>query len=222
MRVRRILAIVVLALGIAVPFAAADPIAITSGSAVMGGGPGGHGSISLTGPDGFSFSGFLSSDGSFGPKLCSPCAGGTSFSLGGTFSGLDLSIAAVNFKGVTYTDVNGLLSPSGVSVFFAGGPLVAPPVTLDSVLLTAPVSLNGTFSLATSEQGPFTSGTFAGSGMAFVSLVRDAGLPTVWDYAGARYEFGSAAVVTPEPATLMLFGTGLLLVARRVRKRRLF
>ncbi len=220
MPIRRVLAVVVLAFGIAVPFAGADSITVTTGSAVMSGGPGGHGSISVTGTDGFSFNGFLSSDGSFGPKLCSPCPGGTSIPLAGTFSGLDLSIAAVHSDGNTYTDVNGLLSPSSVSVFFAGGPLVAPPVTVNSVMLTGPVSLNGTFSLATSEQGPFTGGTFAGSGTAFVSLVRDAGLPTVWDYAGARYEFGSASVVTPEPATLMLFGTGLLLVARRARKRR--
>ena len=63
--------------------------------------------------------------------------------------------------------------------------------------------------------------TLSGEGTATLSLLRGTNeMAGTWIYQGVRYDFGPAPAAVPEPSSLVLAGSGLALVVRRLRKRR--
>jgi len=80
----------------------------------------------------------------------------------------------------------------------------APPIGAQA-LLSAPFRVVGSFSSFDFPQ----SYQIVGRGTATVHLIRDEGGPALWRTDRSHYEFANAALV-PEPASLVLLGSGLL------------
>jgi hypothetical protein len=104
---------------------------------------------------------------------------------------------------------------------FAGAPLIAPPGNVAStVSLTNPVTLSGLFGYPSSAGPPFGTETLVG-GPGFATVILKHSCPDnidCWFVESADYEIQP----TPEPAALLLWGTGAagLGFARRFRRGR--
>ncbi len=190
--------------------ASADNITITGGFLDV---PGTLASFSLSGDRGFTMQGATDIySGIFSPALqCSigPCLPGTLVDLHAAWVGNDLP-ATVTLDGRSYTNVGSLSGDSSAFVDFSGG-FVAPPLAA-AALLQSPFTFHGGFYATDANV------SLEGSGIASIWLRE--GLDGGWQTAEVRYDFGPARVVTPEPATLGLFATGLLLAATMMRRRR--
>jgi hypothetical protein len=154
--------------------------------------------------------------GALGPvSLCgtgSDCQPGVELHVGGFLdaSGGGLSITQVSWRGRDY-DMVGFdpalsLHPFGMVTLPEFG-------DLREVTLTTPFRMTGVFSeLQLSQLTPI-----AGRGIATIRLVRDFDVPR-WTDGSVRYDFQAPAAV-PEPASMLLFGSGLAgLVAFRRRR----
>lgn len=151
-----------------------------------------------------------------GSNCGNPCLAGESFSLN-SHGGLS------TFGRPSFLHVN------GVSHFgYAGGPLLftteSMTIPLDAgpeLTLTAPFMMTGTFTFfeidpnGTGSTGYTFSSDVTGSGMATVFLVFS---QTTHSYEVINVNYNLTAV--PEPATMILLGTGLAGIAARGRKRR--
>ncbi len=203
---------------LAVPSARADDITVTSGSVIIASGIAPPGTVSVHGTDGFSFVAGLNGTGlplATGCGPGTPCGPGATLPLAASWSGLDIRNGVVTLDGVTYTDVGGLNSPNQL-VFNLLGTATAPSFNgAQSATVTAPFTLSGFF------VSPNGQANLLGGGLATLMLDRNAASPDSWNYDGIRYDFGATNnVATPEPASLILLGTGLaLVVGRRLRKR---
>ena len=102
------------------------------------------------------------------------------------------------------------------------------PTTGSTYSVTVPVLFSGSFSSCQGTYGPFGGcnppptflGTFNINGPGTVSLTF-LGIPlggggTVWQLTGATYALNSV----PEPASILLLGTGVIAVCGKVRRRR--
>ena len=195
----------------------AEPISITGGSLVF------HtgellqaGSLSVVGTRGFSMQGGVPTDETNVDPVheCSmACAPGSTISVGvGIFgSGFD---GTATLDGKTYPDVNGQLSLNHVGITLTGTAdlpaLEAAPVTVH-----APVIATGTFFLG--EAAPPFSVPINGRAIFTMNLAPGPPGSGYWHLLNARYDF--VATPTPEPATLVLVGGGVL-AAIRARKPR--
>jgi hypothetical protein len=183
-------------------FAHADPIPIlvTGGSLDLSAAGLGH--FDIFGTRDFRLTETVISENGFGIN-CLPCAPGDLLDLGGSFAE-DNGSAMLN--GVSYA-IPG--DASAASRFVAHG--VAPRFGTPGVL-SVPFTFNGSFE--TFE--PARQFDLLGQGMATVRFRPDHSSP-LWDFDGARFDFSP----TPEPATLVLFSSGLaVLVWRRRAGRR--
>jgi hypothetical protein len=203
----------------------ADPVVITSGTAVFNlsssGMIGQGGPASIAGTDGFSFEGHISSS-SKHPGTCAPCLPGASISLIGVSVGDDLS-GLLTYNGTSFLTGSASSNFGSIGLTFAGS-LSAPPLPLVPSTLTvmAPFTMTGAF-LFPFVLGPFDSVPLAGSGIATVLLAWPAGpvMPEGWAVRSVQYSFADTAA-TPEPATATLLATslsGLVFCLRRVRAR---
>jgi hypothetical protein len=206
----RVLPLLFLFAAIGVSTARSDTITITSGVLAVGPGVLSGGTVTLTGEGGFTFTGELGASGNLGAKTCTPCTPGTAIPLIAQWGGLDLPGVAT-FGGVTFSDLNGLNSPNSLIITLAGAPIVAPPLTPGDVVLTAPVTLGGSF------VHPPDADALSGTGLATLTLGHPAD-PDLWLARSFRVDLGPTAV-TPEPASAILFGSGLALLLGRARRR---
>lgn len=210
----------------AAPLAQADPIYITAGQIVVQPGLNGSGTMSLSGTGGFSLTGFLSGQGSVGPKaLCYPCEPGTGILMSSSWIGLDLLGVVATFEGNTYDKVGGATSPNNLPIVLTAPAVTAPPLSAGSgTTLTAPFSFESTFEYGNDLFGPTTSAPVVGGGMATLTLIQvpsTSDVLSLWQYGGMRFDFSDASPAPiPEPSTLALLGGGAAMLAARVRRKK--
>jgi hypothetical protein len=152
---------------------------------------------------------------------CEPCVPThpVPLSFAGSLPGGTLSSGFPGeFDGVSYAQT--FLEGSFV---FSGPSFSSAVLSADNLTFTAPFSMTATIvNYASSARFPpalFTASLF-GTGtatMTFTSFV-DPALGRIFDAESIVYEFSAVPAATPEPATLLLLGTGLAgLIARRRR-----
>jgi len=169
---------------------------------------------------GFAVSNGASSTDSGNLLACSPCVAGQTMSINAYFAGESiLGSGAATVGGVNYSR---LFYAGGVRL--TGNPVIIPFDTSPLVTITVPFTLSGVldgyetsmlnrpaiFSMMLNGQGTATlvlSSYFTGC------------CGQLYDFRSITYNF-SPAVATPEPATLLLFGTGLAAVTARYRRHR--
>lgn len=158
----------------------------------------------------------------FAPIACSPCTAGQAVNLSLYRVGGDIRGTSGVIDGVTY---NGFYNESWLR--FETSTFFVPDDASSIVTLTVPFTFTGSMLGCTEStvNGPCASPIFSTmlSGHGFVTLQLYSYLAydglRLYDTRSITYNFGPAAPV-PEPATLLLLGTGLAGVAARYRMKR--
>lgn len=200
--------------------ATADPITITAGSLLVTGFSE-VGSISLDGTRGFSLrSPVAPTEGAVLPiNFCGfeGCLPGETIRLDAFLGGPALPGGVITVDGHTFEDIGSLSSIASIALDFQGS--LTLPAFADS-----PMVVSGAFTLAgllSVLDAPELGGPLFGAGAAFLSLVpspAESGLPRTWVVDQVRYDFAEPAPV-PEPATMVLVGTGVAAAFLRHRRR---
>lgn len=200
----------------AVGAARADTILINSGALDFGYS---SGVLTISGDHGFWMqAGMGVTGGIYGPwQKCSDpvCGSGVTIPLDAYWSGNDLPGTAV-LDGKTYPRLGSLSLPQSAVVQFFGE-ATAPALEVgSSASVTAPFTFHGLF-IQPTDATPYSSVVYhdlIGAGTATLWLEKGY-QGTSWRVMSSRYEF--APLPTPEPATLVLVGSGLVIAFARRR-----
>ena len=199
--------------------AAADPVRITSGSVVYSGGidiP-----VTLSGA-GFTFSGTTDVvEGIFTPRdQCGfpVCTAGSTVDLHSLWLGLAFHSANATYQGVTYPNIGSANSDASMRTEWIGS--LAIPTTFTGGTLNAPVALNGDLSFLDTSTFTTAHVPLVGSGLASLTFQPYSDeFPNAFRLESLRFDITPAAA-TPEPASMLLMGTGVAgLFASRRRRR---
>ncbi len=199
--------------------AAADPIAITSGSLVL---TQQGGVLHMEGARGLAVD--ARGVGRASIIECGPitlCAAGSTVTLNAGWVGSDLGGTA-SIDGETFTVALGTQTTGALSAIFTGSILLPAFAGDEPVSVTAPFNFVGILSypapLGTVPPSPVD---LIGRGTATVDLTRTSFRPDGWTVSGVTYVFEPFdAEPIPEPTTIILVGSGLAgLVARRRARR---
>jgi hypothetical protein len=197
----------------------ADQITITGGFLQMMESPEVHvqvGQLSLTGTRGLSLDArTIASEGNYAPWVtCSgECGPGMTVSLGAEWATSAVS-GQLAFEGRTYDDLGGGddFAPQAIVTF--DGSFVTPSLA-PTAMLTAPFVFSGSFFIPADDGLSITRHTLTGAGTATISLREwDSAF---WNVDAVRYEFAAPQPV-PEPATMLLVGSGALMLSRRLNR----
>jgi hypothetical protein len=221
--VHRIVVATVLAWCPSTDLAVAEPISITSGAITLPPGAFDFAHMTLSGSDGvrlFAFNGFISGV-SFGVYECRPCR--TDFSIRipafGAIEG-DVTYGPESYRtgGSIVADEEGSLN------LLILGRATLPsslPAVGELATVTAPFTMTG--HLAPPFGGGGRSNTLVGSGMATLQLFGDPGgsQGPEWAFGSGEYRFTGPTDPgpVPEPATILLCGSGLALAVLRRRRK---
>jgi hypothetical protein len=209
--------------------ASADPITITSGSMTVGGFARGafrSTSFSLLGNDGFAISGGMADGPATAVPPCSqfsPCGAGATTNPSGSFNENGASGSAT-LNGSSFPLVLYRSDPdfaNNTSFTFTGGDVVLPSSTSDTIDLQSSFLFSGLASIWTvgASNTPTFNGDFSliGRGIATTHLSR---FGSGYAVTGFTYQFeNGGASPTPEPASLLLLGTGLAAAWQSHRRR---